>query len=170
MVANSIIPKRRGKLGGSKLGPGRVIILSDRYSRVAPSSRAAGLAEGACAAILQFGLRFTAADYAALAAWASDTGHGYERVHVERDELEAGHWVNYALVYVPGEAWSTWGVTRINSHVEVWRCATGETLGRHAQMADALASLPHAADLRRALPMNAGRVGMWVGSRRHGTR
>ena len=111
---------------------------------------------GATAEIHRFALQFTLIDHAALAAWASDTSHGYDRLDVEQGLLEDGTWAKYALVYRPGQAWSIWGVRRQDDHVEVWRCATGKTVDRHALMADALACLPHAAHHRRT-PSNLGR-------------
>ena len=148
MAVNSIGPARAGGLGGDEPRRDQVIALSDRRPPVTPDGRAAGFQQGASSAILQFGLQFTTADHAILTAWASDTGHGYDRLHVEQGVLEDGNWASYALVYMPGQAWSTWGLTRRDDHVEVWRCATGQTVGRYARMADALASLPHATDHR----------------------
>lgn len=174
MAADPIGPLRAGKLDGDGPGHGRVIPLTlplaGRRTPAAPAGPAACVQDGAAATVLRFGLHFTAADHDAMAAWAGDIGHGYDRLHVERGVLEDGGWASYALIYMPGQAWSTWGVTRRDGRVEVWRCATGKTMGRHARMADALASLPHAAEHRQTLPAGAGRAGGSVSSRRHGTR
>ena len=170
MAAHLIEPGHAIGSNGDEPGRDRVIVLSDWRPPMAPGRTAAGSQGGAPAAIYRFGLHFTVADHAALGAWASGTGHGYDRLRVDRGVLEGGNWVSYALVYVPGQAWSTWGLTRRNDHIEVWRCATGQTVGRHARMADALASLPHATDHRWALPMDAGRTQVRTGPRQHRTR
>ena len=170
MAANLIGPGHAGCADGDEPGLDRVVAFFVQRPPVSPGREASGFQRGTSATILRFDLHFTAADRAALAAWASGNGHGYDRLRLDRGVLEDGNWVSYALIYVPGQAWSTWGVTRRDDHVEVWRCATGQTVSYHAQMADALASLPHATDHRRALHMDAGQARMRNGSRRHGTR
>ena len=169
MAADPIGPEHTGRLDSKGAGHDRVVALADRRAPLTPARRAEGIGGGTSAVIHRFGLHFTAADRAALAAWASNTGHGYDRLRLERGPLDEDL-VTYALVYVPGQAWSTWGVMRWDDRVEVWRCANGQTVGRHARMADALASLPHATDHRRTLPVDTGRVGMRIGSRRRQTR
>ncbi len=167
MIANRMRPGRGGGLDGDDPGGDRVVCLSSRRAPLAPTGPSARRQGDAAASIHWLSLQFTSDDRATLAAWARDVSHGYDRLHVEQGVLEDGTWTNYALVYVPGQSWSTWGLMRRDDHVQVWRCATGQTMGRHMRMADALASLPHAADHHRALPSDAGDVGTRLGSRRH---
>ena len=153
MVANWIGSASGGELDDDEPEPTRVISLSDRRTSAVRRKSAARVRKSLSAAIHYFGGHFTLVDQTVLAAWTDDTSHGYDRLTVERGVLEDGTWTSYALAYVPGQAWSTWGLLRRGEHVEVWRCSSGKTLGRHARMVDALASLPHATDHRRALPI-----------------
>lgn len=152
MVANWIGSAFGGELDDDEPGRERVIALSERRSTPVRRKSVARAQKSLSAAIHYFGGHFTLIDQTILAAWADDTSHGYDRLTVERGVLEDGTWTSYALAYVPGQAWSTWGLLRRGEHVEVWRCSSGKTLGWHERMADALASLPHATARRGALP------------------
>lgn len=166
MAANWVGPGSDSRLDDNRAVPNLVITLSDRRMPSLGFRPAAGLKRNISAIIHDFGAHFTPADQRILAAWALDTSHGYDRLHVERGVLEDGTWTSYALAYVPGQAWSTWGLMRRGDHVEVWQCANGKNLGRYPRMVDALASLPHATNHRRALATAAA---VRVGSRRHDT-
>lgn len=128
----------------------------------APARKRRGLPDATAesARIYRLGDHLTPADCAILAAWINDPGHGYDRLLVERCAPGAAAWASFALVYVPAEAWSVWGLARRTGEVEVWRCATGETLGLHRTMPAALASLPHAAEHRRSSGQPAGPASM----------
>ena len=99
--------------------------------------------------------QFTPADHASLAAWAGDISHGYDRLELEQGMLEDGSWAGYALIYRPGQVWSTWGILRRGDHLEVWRCASGKTVGRQVLMETLLLSLPRATDHQRAPGLSA---------------
>lgn len=106
---------------------------------------------GSSGKLYRIGLQFMRDDLASLAAWIDDAGHGYDRVEVEQGLLEDGSWSSYALIYRVAQAWATWGIIPRGGQLEVWRCATGKTVGHHARMATALASLPHITVHRREL-------------------
>ncbi len=153
MAVDPIVLGLTGGLDGDEPGCDRLVALFGPRAPLVPGRKAERLQEGVCGRIYRINLQFTPTDRATLAAWARETSHGYDRLNVEQGSLEDGTWATYALVYVLGQAWSTWGVTRRSDHLEVWRCSSGKTVSRHARMANALTSLPHAADHLRALPV-----------------
>lgn len=138
--------------------PGTAQLFAFPSPPAAPARRRRALPHPAAesARIYRLGDHLTPADCAFLAAWINDPAHGYDRLLVERCAPGAAAWASFALVYVPAQAWSVWGLARRMGEVEVWRCATGETLGLHPTMPAALASLPHAAEHRRILGQPAG--------------
>ena len=139
-----------GPNGVEPLGE-RLVALSVWHAPLASVGKVEGFREGSSGKLYQIGLQFTPADHASLAAWVDDASHGYDRVEVEQGLLEDGSWAGYALIYRTAEAWATWGVMKRSDHLEMWQCATGQTIGCHAGMATALASLPHATKHRRKL-------------------
>lgn len=44
----------------------------------------------------------------------------------------------FLLVYRRDDLWASWGVARLRGGYEVWRPSTGRTVGRFADLADAL--------------------------------
>ena len=132
--------------------PGGAQLLIFPSRSMAPVHRRQGViaAVGEAAESPGLGERLTPADHAALLAWIDDPGHGYDRLHIERDVRGGMAGASFALVYRPGISWSVWGVARQGDALEVWRCATGRTVGRFRTMPAALAALPHASRSRRA--------------------
>ena len=136
-------------------GPGAAQVLTFPNRPAAPA-RGPAIAAPAAARVNPAARHLTSADHAALAAWMAEGSHGYHRVHVEREVQGQTTPASFALVYVAEVAWSVWGLARQGAEMEVWRCATGETVGRYPSMAAALASLPHASDHRRKAAGQAG--------------
>lgn len=155
MAEHSIRLRNAQKPECDEPSSGRLVALSAWRASSAVTKKAQGLWQGPCGRLYHASNQFTPADHASLAAWAGDISHGYDRLEVEQGMLEDGSWAGYALIYRLGQVWSTWGILRRGDHLEVWRCASGKTVGRYALMTFALLSLPCATDHHRPLSVSA---------------
>lgn len=84
--------------------------------------------------------RFTFQDRVDLARWQYDGA--IRRMVIDDGDPSAGpSGAAFALVYLHGEAWARWGITRSGKRVITWCCRTGADLSATQTAAAALASL-----------------------------
>ncbi len=84
--------------------------------------------------------RFTFQDRMDFARWQYDGA--IRRMVIDDGDPSAGpSGAAFALVYLHGDAWARWGITRSGKRVITWCCRTGADLSATQTAAAALASL-----------------------------
>lgn len=100
--------------------------------------------------------RFTFQDRMDFARWQYDGA--IRRMVIDDGDPSAGpSGAAFALVYLHGDAWARWGITRSGKRVITWCCRTGADLSATQTAAAALASLAAetASSYNRARPRRA---------------